>query len=134
MCQNQQLFESASDAASVSTANSNLDGTGTMALVLTGANDGTSVQNITIKAAGNNSQGMLRFFIKPNGYAGNPYLWREIPVPANIQSETIPAFQTTVRAGYILKSGDELYASTQVGDIWNIIVEAVTWTNCGCPS
>lgn len=132
MCQPSQLFVALSGITSVTTANSNLDGSGTMSLILTASQDGTVVQSITIKATASNDQGMIRFFVKPSG--GSKYLWREIPVPANVQSATVVAYQTTVSASFTMQSGDELYASTQNSETWNIIAEAVTWENCACPS
>ncbi|MFN8331326.1 MAG: hypothetical protein U0T81_08930 [Saprospiraceae bacterium] len=48
----------------ISTANSNLDGTGTTTLLLTAGNDGTLIKSLIIKAQTSTSQGMIRFFIK----------------------------------------------------------------------
>lgn len=133
MCQ-QQNYVATSGITSVNSANPSLDGTGPMSLVLTGAQDGTVLQTVTLKTIASNSQGMIRLFIQPNGGGGNPFLWREIPVPANVQSATVPAYQTTVRAAYTFQNGDELYASTENGENWNIIAEAISWENCECPA
>ena len=46
----------------ISTANPNLDGSGTLGTLLTGADNGTLVKTITVKAAGNTSGGMVRVF------------------------------------------------------------------------
>lgn len=135
MCQ-QQNFTAATGIVTINSANGDLNGGGPMGSVLTasGSLNGTVLQSITIKSTGSNQQGMIRFFIQPNGGAGNPFLWREIPVPANVQSETVPAYQTTIRAAYTMQPGDELFASTQFGDTWNIIAEAIEWENCACPT
>ncbi len=132
MCQSQK-FVATSGIANVTIQNNALDGTGPMNLVLTAILDGTVLQTITIKATASNAQGIIRLFIQPSG-GGTKYVWREIPVPANVQSGTIPAYQTTVRASFTLQSGDELWASTQNNETWNILAEGVSWENCACPS
>lgn len=134
MCQPSQLFTAVSAINSVNTGNPSLDGTGPMSSILTATQDGTVLQTITIKATDTNSQGMIRLFIQPSGGA-SAILWKEIPVPATgTVSGSIPAYQTTVRAGYIMQAGDVLYASTQNSETWNILAEAISWENCACPA
>lgn len=110
----------------ISTANSNLDGTGSMGTVLTAANDGTIINSITVKSTGNNSEGMIRLFITKNGTTS---LWQELPVPSNVQSATYPAFQRSVQVQFSMEAGDILKASTQYADDWVIIADAVKWIN-----
>ena len=47
----------------ISTANSNLDGTGTLGTVLTAASNGTLIKAITVKAQVNTTEGMVRLFL-----------------------------------------------------------------------
>lgn len=106
----------------ISTANSNLDGSGTLGTVLTGASNGTLIKTVTVKATSNTSQGMVRLFV----YDGsNNRLLTEIEVPPITKSSTDPAFETTLRLNYILESGFILKASTQNADSFNIIAEGL---------
>ncbi len=109
----------------ISTANSNLDGTGTLSsAIITGASNGTLIKTISIKARVNTTQGMVRLFI----YDGsNTKLLTEIEIPAIVKAATDPAFETTVAINYSLKSGWSLKASTQNAETFNVIAEAQDW-------
>ncbi|MFZ1331203.1 MAG: hypothetical protein WAR83_03395, partial [Flavobacteriales bacterium] len=48
----------------IDTANSNLDGTGTLGTIVTGTLNGTRINSLSIKAIGNTDNGMIRLFIK----------------------------------------------------------------------
>ncbi len=64
--------------AVIDTANTNLDGTGTIGSVITGASNGTLIKTITVKALDNTTNGMVRLFI----YNGtNKRLISEIEIP-----------------------------------------------------
>lgn len=109
----------------ISTANSNLDGNGTLSsAIITGASNGTLIKTVTVKATGNTSQGMVRLFI----YNGDVnFLVSEIEIPAVTKSATDPAFEITVPLDYALESGWSLKASTEVGESFNVIAEALDW-------
>lgn len=49
--------------ARIATANSNRDGTGTVATLFTAGVNGSRVDSVSIKATGATSAGMLRFFV-----------------------------------------------------------------------
>lgn len=49
--------------ARISTANSNRDGTGTVATLFTAGANGSRVDSVSIKATGSTSQGMIRIFV-----------------------------------------------------------------------
>lgn len=66
--------------ATISTANSNLDGSGTTSLLLTAGNNGTLVKSIIIKAQTNTQEGMIRLFLR-NFINNNYNLLLEISVP-----------------------------------------------------
>lgn len=115
--------------ATVSVANPNLDSTGTLATVLTGAANGTTIQSIVIKATGNTTDGMVRLFIF-NPTTGFTRLFMEIPVPAITKSATDHSFSHRIDfggKGFALKSGFTLRASTEKAETFNVIAEGLDW-------
>lgn len=113
----------------ISTANGNLDGTGTMGTVITSANDGTIIEKIIVKATGSTTEGMVRLFV---GSGGTKRLYREISIPELTQTGVEPAFQVKLDEDLVLDSGEELYAATQWSETFNVIAVATEWTNCDC--
>lgn len=108
----------------ISTANSNLDGTGTLGTLLTAAANGTLVKSITFKAQANTTQGMLRLFI----YDGsNTRLVQEIEVPAVTKSAQEPSFETTIQCNFRLMASDVLKVSTQNAETFNVIAQGANW-------
>lgn len=106
----------------VDTANTNLDGTGTLATVLTAANPkGTFIKTVTIKAFSTSiNQGMIRLFI----YDGtNTRLLLEIPTPIAGSSGTFASFSRTIHLNYFLKATYVLKASTQETKNFSVIAE-----------
>ena len=72
----------------VAAANTNRDGTGTPAMLITGVAAGTKVTSITFQAEVTTSQGMWRVFSSLD--AGTTWrLYDEIPVPALVPSATV---------------------------------------------
>lgn len=112
--------------ALVDTANSNTDGTGTLATVITGASNGTLIQTITVKGIMTDTKGMVRLFM----YDGTSVtaLLDEIDIPAITQSSIQSAFEISFEVNYWLKSGWSLKASTQTGDDFNVIAEGLDLT------
>lgn len=106
------------------TANANLDGSGALATVITGADNGTLVRTVTITALGDTSEGMVRIFVY-NG--ANSRLLMEVHIPANDATATNPAFSYTWKCDFKLEAGFELRASTQTGDDFNVIAEGLDW-------
>lgn len=109
----------------IATANANLDGTGTLGSVLTGASNGSLIKSISIKAQGNTSEGMIRLFIDN---LTTVHLLMEIPVPESRPSGVSPSFETQLILNMTLQSGHILKASTQNGDSFNIIAEGMKWS------
>ncbi len=106
---------------SIATANSNLDGTGTIGTALTSA--GTNILSVTIKSIVDTTEGMIRLFL----YDGSSTkLFREIPINAVTKSATARAYQYVLRFedGFGLKSGWELRVSTEKAETFKIITEA----------
>lgn len=110
-------------AATISTANTNLDGTGTLGVPLAATGNGSIIRNVFIKANGNTTDGMVRLFL----YDGtNSKLLTEVPVSAVTQSATNPTFSHTVHFTntFALKSGWQLKASTEKAESFSIVSEA----------
>lgn len=109
---------------SISTANSNLDGTGTLGDIITGASNGTLIKSVTIKAQVSTTQGMVRLYIKGGG---NTRLLDEVEVPALTKSSYAPSFEKRIEMNLQLKSGYILQASTQNAEAFNVIAEGLDW-------
>lgn len=75
-------------AVNVATANTNRDGTGTVATVITGASTGTRVAEIVVQARVTTTAGMVRLFL----YDGTTYrLFDEISIAAATVSASVKA-------------------------------------------
>lgn len=112
----------------ISTANSNLDGTGTLGTVITGASNGTLIKNVIIKATGtgatSTAQGMVRLFVTDGA---NTRLLSEVPIPAMGQSSTDTTFEYVLPLNFKLESGLILKASTQNANGFNVIAEGLDY-------
>jgi hypothetical protein len=114
-----------SETVSISTANTNRDGSGTIGTVLTAGTNGTTVDSIQIMAAGTTTAGVVRLF-KHNG--STSFLWKEVLVPAITPSTTVAAFMRRIdcsrpeNACY-LPTGWSLRASTHNAETFNIHAE-----------
>jgi len=106
--------------AQISTANTGRDGSGTIADVLAGSENGTRVDDITVVATGNTTAGVVRLYI----YDGtNTRLWREILVTAVTVSTSVAVWSSTLsNLALILRSGWKLRASTHNAETFNVIV------------
>ncbi len=111
--------------ATVSTANSNLDGSGTLVTVVTGASNGTLIKSIIVKGVSNTiTHGMIRLFV----YDGtNTRLLEEIEVIPNTQASINPTFEAIIPLDFNLTTGYVLKASTQNAETFNIIAESNNW-------
>jgi hypothetical protein len=110
--------------ALISTANTNLDGSGTLGSVITGASNGTLINTVTIKATGNTTRGMVRLFV----YDGtNTRLLTEVKVPAVTKSGIDHSFERTLYINYSLKASYVLKASTQNAENFSIVADGLDW-------
>jgi hypothetical protein len=108
-------------AGQVSTANTNRDGTGTLATVFTAGASGSRIDDIVVIATGTTTAGMVRLFLHDGT---NARLWQEVPVSAATPSATVQAFATTlVNQGLLLPTGWSLRASTHNAETFNVIVD-----------
>lgn len=117
----QPVYTAKLGLVTISTPNSNLDGSGTVGTIILGAANGTLVKSLIIKAQTDTTQGMIRLFVKN---AGGSNLVQEINVPPIIKSGRDLSFYTVIPINYTLKSGEAMKASTEYGDTFNIIAEA----------
>ncbi|HYG53370.1 MAG TPA: hypothetical protein VD905_20875 [Flavobacteriales bacterium] len=108
----------------ISTANTNLDGTGTLGTVLTAASSGTLIRTITIKAIGTTTKGMVRLYIEDSG-GTNTDIVAEIEIPAVIPSGTRQAFSTVLEVDYVLENTYKLRVSTQNAESFVVIAEGL---------
>ncbi len=101
---------------SISTANTNRDGTGTLGTVFAAGSSGSRVSRIVVQATGTTTAGMVRLFLH-NG--STPYLWKEVPISAITPSASVAAahYELNERSAdgllpLMLPSGWSLRAST----------------------
>ncbi len=110
----------------ISTANTNLDGTGTLGQLLTGVANGTLVKTITIKATGNTTEGMIRLFVDDGTRTVNRLL-QEIWIPPITVSSINKSFEATIELNFTLKAGYLLQVGTEKAESFNIIAEGLNW-------
>lgn len=107
-------------SAQISTANTNRNGTGTIVSVMTGATNGTRIDDISIVATGTTTAGVVRLFISDGT---NIRLWQEILVSAITPSTTVQVWSyTLLNQALLLENGWSLQASTNNAETFNIIV------------
>lgn len=109
----------------VSTANTNRDGTGTIATIFTAGSSGSRIDAINLKAVGTTTAGMIRLFIHDGT---NTRLLTEVPVTALTPSATVPAWEAQLNTNtmtqvlpIILPTGYSLRASTNNAETFNVI-------------
>jgi len=121
------------DITQISTANTNRDGTGTIATIATGpataaaAGVGKRINRVTVQATGTTTAGVIRFFISLDSGTTNRMICEKL-VPAVTPSTSVPAFRMEVGelSGLILTGGGScvLRASTNNAETFNILVES----------
>lgn len=109
----------------VSTANTNRDGTGTIATIFTAGAHGSRIDAIDFKAVGTTTAGMLRLFLHDGA---NARLLTELPVTAITPSATLPSWEAQMNVNtmtqvlpLVLPTGYSLRASTEKAETFNII-------------
>lgn len=116
-----------------STANTNRDGTGTIATLLTARAPGTRVERVNIKATGTTTAGIVRIFKRDNGLTFNADgsvasysagTWRligEVAVTAITPSGTVTSFEGSFAPTNGLNLGpfEQLGVSTHNAETFN---------------
>lgn len=104
----------------VTTANTNRDGTGTIATIFSAGTSGSRIDQIEVEAVGTTTAGMVRLFLHDGT---NARLWREVPVSAVTPSGTVSAFYARLsNLSLILPSGYSLRAATNNAETFNVNV------------
>lgn len=111
------------EVAQVSAANTNRDGSGTLVTVMAGGASGSRVDDITIKAVGTTTAGMVRLYLSLDNGVTNRLLL-EVPVSAITPSASVASFTYSLRdLGLILDDANALLrASTHNAEAFNILV------------
>ena len=110
-----------SAAVTISTANTNRDGTGTLVLLITAGSSGTRIDDISIVAKATTTAGVVRLF-KYNGTSY--YLWKEILVNANTPSATNSVWSARLQnLALVLAPGWSLYASTHNAELFDVLID-----------
>lgn len=108
-----------SEICSISAANTNRDGTGTIVSGFTSGASGSRVERIEGKALVSTTAGMVRAFKKDG--AGAWKLWREFVVSAITPSASVETFSfTSDDVGEILETGFQIGFSTHNAEAFEI--------------
>jgi hypothetical protein len=113
--------------ALISTANVNIDGTGTITSLFTAGSNGTLIKKINIQAITNVTKGMIRFWIY-NPFSLTYYLIDEVDVPAVLKSATQDAFSVTYEVDYFFQSALSFCVSTQNGESFAVTIEGLEFS------
>lgn len=106
----------------VSAANTNRDGTGTLAAIFTAGASGSRIDRVTVQAVATTTAGMVRLFIHDGT---NARLYAEVPVSAITPSGTTAAFryQLPIEGGLSLPANYSLRAATHNAETFNVIAQ-----------
>ena len=109
----------------VSVANTNRDGTGTIATIFQAGANGSRIDAINLKAVGTTTVGMLRLFLHDGT---NARLLTEVPVVAITPSGTLPTWEAQLNVNtmtqvlpLVLPTGYSLHAATNNAETFNVI-------------
>lgn len=98
----------------ISTANTNRDGTGTIGDIFQGGTNGSEVKRLTIQATGTTTAGMIRLYTK---ISSTYYLIKEIPVDAITAAATTEVYRSQVVFDPPLTvQGDTYYVSASTNN------------------
>lgn len=112
----------------ISTANTNRDGTGTMGTLITGVAAGTFVTRIIVVATGTTTAGVIRLF-KSNDSGSTKQLREEIIVNAITPSTTVPVWSGRFRVATLVDpivlvgTTDILYVATHNAETFNVFCQ-----------
>lgn len=108
----------------ISTANRFLNGSGTLGTLIAGSSPGTLVKSLAIKAMGNTTRGMIRFFV----YDGtNTRLFLEVDVPPNTASGDNPTFEIQIPVDLTLMNNSSIKVATEKAETFKVFAEGMDW-------
>lgn len=115
-------------AGSLSAANTNRDGTGTLVTIVTAGTNGSRIDSVTVCATATTTAGMVRLFLHDGTTA---FLLKEIPVSSITPSGTVQAFSAYLTSftnpelfPKTIPSGWSLRASTNNAEAFRVIADA----------
>jgi len=108
----------------ISTANTALNGTGTIATLITGAGNGTLVRTITITATQSTTRGMVRLFLQDDEPTFTKLI-AEIDIPERTISSADKAFHVVLKVDFMLKSTYSIRASTEKAEGFRLVAEGL---------
>lgn len=120
-------------SGTISTANSNLDGsTGAYSTIYTagsgGGQSGSVINSIMIKAQQTTTPGMVRLFILDSSGMNPGVLFSEVEIPAVTQAATLQTFSCQALLGsFCIPPGYSIIASTQVAETFSVVIEGSDW-------
>lgn len=125
VCCNFMQEETTVGVKQISTANTNLNGTGTITKILDATDNGTLVNSINIAALNSTKEDIVRFFI----WNGTTYfLWMEVVIPPSTQASFIPSFKIELSENFKLQAGFSIAASTNNGQLYAITIQGTSWS------
>ena len=111
----------------VSVANTNRDGTGTVATIFSAGANGSRIDAIDLKAVSTTTAGMIRLFIHDGA---NARLLTEVPVTDITPSSTLPSWEAQLNTNtmtqvlpLVLPTGYSLRAATNNAETFNVIAQ-----------
>lgn len=104
----------------INTANTAVDGSGTITAIFTAGASGSRIDSITVKGAATTlANNMVRLWIH-NGTSA--FLWKEVTITAATASATVQTPESVVAAGFDLPTGYSIRASVHVGEAYHVSV------------
>lgn len=103
----------------VTAANTNLDGTGTIATLWTAGSNGGMIFEVIIKAIVTTSAGMIRLY---ENVSGTLRLFHEEAIPVVTKSASVPAFEVRIPLYMPFDASQVVGVSTEIANAMNIFV------------
>lgn len=127
------------DVSQISTANTNRDGSGTTVEIAAGPTSaaasgvGKRIVGVVVQGTGTTTAGAIRFFISVDG-GTTKRLIEEVIVSAVTVGASTPAWSASVPGlvgivlpGQVSSNTQKLYAATEKGETFNVIVYGATY-------
>lgn len=104
------------------TANTNKDGTGSLATLLTAGSSGAYLKKLTVAALTTTTTGILRLFISTDG-GSTKKMFKEYAVTAATPSATVLGFSTTDTLNMVIPASAIVYMATEKTETFNCHIE-----------
>ncbi len=120
------MYKAQNGFDTISVANSNLNGTGTIVVIMITDNTylGAEIQRFFVKAISTTTPGMVRLYIQ-NSAGSSTMLFTEIEVSAITPTATATSFGHVINcSNFFLQAGYKLVASTEKAETFVVSIEA----------